>query len=145
MFSYTQHGEVRGSSVLQKRNRYCYDRGAAAEQGRASSHRAGTSRLTSLLLLLLLLLLLWPWWWWASCTCVTSPTGPGSMWRSLLPPPPYTSSAMVRQSRCVSVLAFNLYPSPLSPFYSKKLQNWHTSNQNEIISQGFQFHILLKG
>ena len=37
----------------------------------------------------------------------------------------------------------NLY-SPL-PFKSKKLQNWHTSNQNEIISGFSVSHFILKG
>ena len=36
------------------------------------------------------------WWWWASCTCVTSPTGPGSTWRARRRSPPSMSSAMVR-------------------------------------------------
>ena len=39
------------------------------------------------------------WWWWASCTCVTSPTGPGSMSRARRRSPPSMSSAMVRQRR----------------------------------------------
>ena len=36
------------------------------------------------------------WWWWASCTCVTSPTGPGSTSRARRRSPPSMLSAMVR-------------------------------------------------
>ena len=147
MFPYTPAGKsTRGSSVLQKRNRYCYDRRTATAELGQSQGRLVAPHITAVVVVVVVTMVVMsqlylcdePYW---SRFHVTEPH----------PTPSIHVISDGKRIKMCRAMQWQLWPLRFyfifpSPFCSKKSQNWHTHQiKMKLFRRVFSFTLLLKG